>query len=801
MQDQVIGMRRAVYLGVGFASAAVLMLEIVLTRLFAVTQFYHFAFVTVGLALLGFGVSGSVLTAVPALGRGGPRRWALLAACQGIATVVAYVVTNQLPFDSYSLAWDGRQVVYLVVFYVALGVPFFFGGAVIGILLAGWDQPHPVPANRIYAANLVGSGTGCLLALGALPLFGGVGVVLLAAACAVVGALAFAGIEERRSTRRRLVLAGLLVVVAVAVVFPPAFLELRLSPYKELSAVLRYPQSAIVETRWTSGPRVDHVRSPGIRSLPGLSFTYPEAPPSQDGLTFDGDDLSPVPLVPPEAAGFASHLLVSLPFSLRRGGDMLVLEPRGGLDVVAALAAGASSVTAVEASRPAVEIVRRSGTAYSDPRVRLVVDEPRAYVERATGSFDVVDLALTAPYRPVTSGAYSLAEDYRLTVEAFDGYLDLLRPDGMLAILRWLQTPPSESLRVVALAAASVRGRGGDPVRSVVALRGYSTVLVLVQPGGFGEADLQAIRRFGEEQRFDVMAAPGLTAADANRFNVLPDDPYYRLSEALLSGSQPAELSAAGFDVLPPTDDHPFFGHFFTWAQAPAVWAELGTSWQPFGGAGYFVLLAFFILSLVAASLLILVPLWVRRMPRDPGRLRLWTVAYFTLLGIGFLFVELPIFQQYILLLGRPTTSLAVVLFVLLVSSGLGSRMSDRVGWRAGASILTLLAAVFPLVTGVLGDVILASPLAVRIIAGGGLLVPVGFLMGIMFPKGLARLGREAPGLVPWAWGINGAASVISSAAAALLALSFGFTAVVRIGAVCYGLCALLARPVTPPPG
>lgn len=790
--------RPAVYLGVGFASAAVLVLEIVLTRLFAITQFYHFAFVTVGLALLGFGASGSMLAAVPALGRGGARRWSLLAALQAVTTVGAYVVVDYLPFDSYALAWDGWQVLYLVVLYGVLGVPFFFGGAVVGVLLAGWDQQDPIPVNRVYAANLIGSSAGCLLAVLVLPAVGGVGALLTAAGIAILSALAFTYAETGKPPRRRALLIGALAVVTAAIVFPPTFLDVRLSPYKELSAVLRSPEARLISTHWTSGARVDHVRSPSIRSLPGLSYAYAGPVDAQDGLTFDGDDLSPIPLV--DRAEVAPHLLAFLPFSLRPGGEMLVLEPRGGLDLLVALAARPGRVTAVEPSRPAVRIAREVGFVYDDPRVHVVDEEPRTFVERTGERFDVVDLALTAPYRPVTSGAYSLAEDYPLTTEAFEAYLRRLKPGGVLSVVRWIQTPPSESVRLVGLAAAALRSAGGVPERSIVALRGYANVLVLVAPDGFDPVDLEAIRRFAERERFDLMAAPGLSAAEANRFNVLPDDPYYRTAAALLSGEAPQ--TPEGFDLTPPTDDHPFFGHYFTWKQAPDVWASLGATWQPFGGAGYFVLLAFLALSIGAALLLILVPVAVRgREGRKPeAGVRGWAVAYFALLGIGFLFVELPIFQQYILLLGRPTTALAVVLFVLLVSSGIGARLSERIPWRPSAFVLTILVAVSPSALRVLRQMILGNVLSVRILLGAAALVPLGLLMGVMFPHGLARLRVEAPDLVPWAWGINGAASVISSAAAALLSLSFGFATVIGVGAGCYGLCALLARP-NPSPG
>ncbi len=794
-----------VLVGVGCSAAAVLTLEVVLTRVFAVTQFYHFAFLTVSLALLGFGASGSALTAFPRLGRGGPRRWATLSLGQAIATVGAYLVINTVPFDSFSLAWDRRQVLYLAVYYLALAVPFFFGGAVIGAALSRRDLAVSIPSRRVYAASLAGSALGALLALAGLPILGGEGAVVLAGALAALGAVAFT-IGEPVPTSGRLGTAGslLALLVALAAIAPPV-LDIELSPYKGLPAALRYPGAEVVSTRWEPGTRVDHIRSDGLRSLPGLSFTYPGASPPQDALAFDGDDLSPVPRVAPADADFAPYLLSSLPFGLRSGRPALVLDARGGLDVLVALASGAAAVTAVEPSGAAVAAARTvAGNAYGDSRVEVVVAEPRSFVERTGDRFGVVDVALAAPYRPVSSGAYSLAEDYALTVEAFDRYLDLLEPDGIVAAVRWLQTPPSEETRLVALAAAALRQRGIDPATAIVALRGYANVLVMVAPDGFASADLAAIHRFAEERRFDLVAAPALDRADTNRFNVLPVDAYHELAVRLLAADPKPVYEAAEFAIAPPRDDRPFFGHFFKWSQAGDVWEGLGRSWQPFGGAGYFVLVALLALSALSALLLIVVPLLAARRTVDaPAAETWWTLGYFGLLGLGFLLVEIPIIQRYILLIGRPTTAVAVVLFALLLASGIGSLASARLPWRATGVALVVLIVVFPYLLRGLTGLVLPAPPAVRMAVGALAIAPLGFLMGVMFPRGLARLERTAPRLVPWAWGVNGTMSVISAAAAALAALSFGFTVVIVLGGACYAGAAVLAGPgrVTPTSG
>jgi len=782
--------------GVAAASASGLIFEIALTRVFAVTQFYHFAFLTVSMALLGFGASGSALTVFPSLGTGGPRRWAWLAAIQGLTTLVAYLVSNSLPFDSFAIAWDRTQIVYLAVYYLTLAVPFFFGGLIVAILLTGAGQRNPVASHLVYGASLAGPAFGCVVAVVALDWIGGEGTIALAAAVAMAAAASFATLSAGRALPGGAALIAVSLLVLGLIV--PAPLEMNLSPYKGLAGALRFPGAQIVATEWDRGTRIDLVESGGIRSLAGLSFIYSGTPTTQDGVTFDGDDLSAVPRLEPADAEYAPYLLTALPWLLRPGAETLILEPRGGLDVVVALAGGASAVTAVEPHGAAIDMISAAGAnAYGDHRVEVVVMEPRTFVERSGVGFDVIDVALTAPYRPVTSGAYSLSEDYSLTVEAVSKYLDRLEPHGILMAARWVQTPPSEETRLLATAAEALRKAKIDPARAIVMLRNYSNTVVLVQPDGWSPADLVTVREFAAELRFDIVAMPGVVPEETNRFSVIPDEEYSVLAAELLTTPNPAGLYAASdFDISPPTDDHPFFGHYFKWSQTGEVLDSLGRTWQPFGGAGYLVLVAFLILAALSAVVLIVTPLAVRRRstePASPPGVRMWTVGYFGLLGLAFLLVEIPLVQLYILLVGDATTAFAVVLFAVLLASGLGSMLSPRVPWRAGAVGLTATAVVYPFLIRGLTRVALPAPFAVRLVVGVVAIAPLGVLMGTMFPNGIAYLEQRAPQLVPWAWGINGTLSVISAVTAALLALAFGFTAVLLVGAAGYGLAALLA--------
>jgi hypothetical protein len=581
------------------------------------------------------------------------------------------------------------------------------------------------------------------------------------------------------------------------------------------------------------------VESGGIRSLPGLSYRYLAPPPPQLGLFVDAGQLNPVlqAAAAPTAAmafTFTDFLPEAVAYQLRPDAQTLVLDPKGGLALWLALAQGASSVTAIEANPLVVDAIGSVGLSsstvttstvaaspYAHSQVMSILEHPRSFARRTSlmppGSmrYDVAVLALTTPYHPIRSGAYSLAEDYDYTVEAFEDYLACLKPDGIFVVTRWLQMPPSESLRAFALAVTALEQRGGDPAYQIVAFRGYATLTMLVKVEPFTSSELTVLRRFLKSRAFDLVYAPDIKSetdgssdpdAGINQFNILSEPLYYSAFRALLNAEdRDAWYEAYPFDVTPPTDNHPFFGHFFKWSQARQVLAELGKQWQPFGGAGYFVLVVLLALALIAAVILMLVPLVVvrrgRRMLSSANMQGFKKFAlYFALLGLGYLFVEIPLLQQFILFLGHPAYAMTSVLFALLLFSGLGSAYARRLEAGTAMSLSRALVGVVVLALGyalglrVLFATALRLPLLGRVVVAVLAIAPLGFLMGLPFPGGIRRLEAKSSWRIPWAWGINGAVSVVASVLAALLALSFGFTFVLISGALCYVGAWLIAR-------
>ncbi len=780
-------------LGLFLLSAAALAFEVNLTRLFSVAQFYHFAFMTVSLALLGFGASGTFLSLAGGRIRRPERALALLAWGFALSAIGACGLTQALPFDSFRVVLDPWQWGILALHYLALSLPFFCAGAATGLLLS--LQRGRV--GRTYAANLTGSALGCLLAVVAPSRTGAEGMVLLSAALGGLSALLFSR-PGLVGTLLQLGVAGGLLLSAFR---PPPFLEIRLSPYKGLSYALQYPDSRLLFRAWNGISRVDVVESSLIRSLPGQGIACRGEPPPQRALFVDGDDLSPITHAsdPAELALLTDCLLTALPYRLRPGARTLILDPRGGWDLWVALAEGARSVTAVEPNPLVVAAVRAqgawAGNLYDRPEVSPVVEDGRAFLARAGPQYDVILMALPAPYHPVTSGAYSLAENYRYTVEGFVAATRRLADGGLLAVVRWAQSPPSEEVRAFALALEAVARTGGDPARSLVALRSYNQVLILARRGPFTPSELAAIRAFAAARSLDLVYAPDIRPEEANRYNVMPTPEHYLAFVGLMEAEDRARwLADYPFDVSPPTDDRPFFGHFFRWRQVPEVLAMAGHIWQPFGGAGYLVVLALLGIAVLAAAGLILLPLggWnpVGAGPApapggQPQGLPL-QLAPFGFLGLAFMLVEIPLLQRWILFLGHPAYAMAGVLGALLLFSGLGSMLSARVSPPRALNGVVGVVVLYGLGMPLLSGPLLGLPFGARAAVAALGLAPLGVAMGMPFPRLLGALQERAPALVPWAWGVNGALSVVASVLAALMALSWGFRAVLLAGAVAY---------------
>ncbi|MGH3824074.1 MAG: hypothetical protein ACRDRA_14780 [Pseudonocardiaceae bacterium] len=797
--------RTLVYLGVGSVAAATLLYEVALTRIFAIAYGYHFAFLAISLGLLGLGASGTLLgLRRPSHRPLRPALLARLAAAASLAFVAGYTASNLIPFDPYRVGWEPSQLALLAAYLLCYAVAFLLAGLVLGLPLIRW--PHRAPG--LYGANLAGSAAGAVIALVILDRADPTVAVLLAGLMAALGSFGFAcarspsqastGLTRHPERFLAVGVAGLLVV---GLWQAPSWLEIRLSPYKPLSQLDSVPDTRLLAHRSNAAARIDAVSSSAIHSAPGLTLQYRGSLPEQSAVVLDGEVVLPLTSRQGLTHDFVDGLPTSLAYRLRPASRALVLEPGGGLEVLSALELGARSVVAVENNRLLAELLTtdlssRAGGVYADPRVELVVSNPRGYLSRSSETFDLVTLALSENRRAVTAGAFSLSETYSLTAEAFDADLAHLAPGGLLVVHRWLQLPPTEELRAAALVVDALRRAGKSPATRIIAIRSFSTMLILAKQEPFTPPEIDSAKTFARERQFDLVWYPGIQPDEANVANVLRQDRYHESFRALLADEQ-AFYGRYEYDVAPPRDTQPFFFHFFTWEQTPTVIALLGRTWQPFGGSGYLILVALLVLTAGLSLALLLVPAAAIRR-RDPDRVerknRAPPMVYFAALGLGFLLVEVALVQRFVLFLDHSVRSFAIVAFGLLAFSGLGSMWSARIPWRGGLAALVAVVALYPVVLSAVLPGSLGWGLGVRIGITILLLAPLGFLMGIGFPRGLTSLGIGRPSALPLAWGVNGFTSVVSAILAPMIALSWGFEAVFGCAALAYTLAVVTAR-------
>jgi hypothetical protein len=330
-------------------------------------------------------------------------------------------------------------------------------------------------------------------------------------------------------------------------------------------------------------------------------------------------------------------------------------------------------------------------------------------------------------------------------------------------------------------------------------IRSWNTSTLLIKNGTLTAGEIDAIREFARSRSFDTAWFPGIQAHDANRFSLLDEAYLYDGATALLGDHADEFIERYKFYIAPATDDRPYYFHFFRWATLPEVIAL-----RKVGGAaliewGYLILIATLLQAAIAGLVLILLPLW--RVERDwPAGTVPRMGSYFLLLGFAFMFVEMAFIQKFILFLSHPLYSVAVVLSAFLVFAGLGSALSERLTQKLeasgrspvaiAASAIALLTLVYIFLLPFVFQQFVGYSDVFKVATSLALIAPLAIGMGMPFPLGLKHVAKTARDFIPWAWGINGFASVMSAVLATLLAIEFGFTFVILSALALYAIAA-----------
>lgn len=797
-------------------SASAIGYEILLMRLLSIVQWHHFAWMIISLALLGYGASGTAI----ALARSWlePRfetAFSVSALLFSVAMIACVVLGQRVPFNALEIIWNPRQFFYLSLMYLIFMLPFFFAASCIG--LAFTCRRNQV--DRIYFFDLLGAGLGALLVIAALFLLHPMQALVLLAAMALMGSvLAGCAAPSPRALRPSQFVWLLILLTGL----PQDRIGLRMSEFKGQSQALAVVDSRVLAE--TSSPLglLTVVESPRIpfHHAPGLSLNTGFLPPQQLAVFTDGEGISAITRFDGDQGGlgYLGDVTAALPYHLLQDPSVLILGAGAGSDVLLALHNGAAHVDAVELNRQMAALVSKrfasfAGQLYEHPRVELHIGEARGFVARSHKRYDLIQVGLLDSFAVSGSGVQALNENHLYTVEAVSKYLDRLEPGGLLAVTRWLKLPPRDSLKLTATMIEALREMGVvDPGQQIAVIRSWNTVTLLAKNGLFSEGEVTIIREFARSRSFDTAWYPSMPLDQANRFNRLEQPWLFQGIKALLGEHARQFIENYKFNVTPATDNQPYFFHFFKWRVFPEVIAL-----RKRGGAGliewgYLVLVATLVQAALLGSVLILLPLTLAER-RWPAATAARMGSYFFLLGLAFLFVEMAFIQKFILFLSHPLYSVAVVLAGFLVFAGFGSAVSGRItqvrktaGQRAGQLLngqavllvvgaIIVLSLAYILLLPLLFDRLIGLADGIRIGVTLLLIAPLAFFMGMPFPLGLKLIAERAPDFIPWAWGINGFASVISAALATLLAIEFGFTAVLLMALVFYAFAALLLEP------
>ena len=799
---------RAPVYAIALISASALAYEVLLMRLFSIVQWHHFAYMVISLALLGYGASGALLT----LARGrllphfGPA-FVLGAVLFGITSLGGFLLAQQLPFNTLEILWDRRQWLYLLACYLLLFLPFLCAASCICLAF----QRFGGEIGRLYSFDLLGAGAGSLGIILLLFLLAPAELLrLLALAGPLAGILA---VWQMGLPGRRLWLTGLLALSGLLAALPAAWLEPRLSEYKELSQLLRIPGTRVLAERSSPLGLVTLIESPQVplRQAPGLSLGSPASPPEQLGILSDGDALTPINRYDGRREGLAylDWLTSALPYHLSPPGRVLVLGAGGGSGVLQAVYHGVEQIDAVELNPQVAQLVTDDYAEFSgwnllQDRINLHIAEARGFVAASPERYDLIQVALLDAAGAASAGVYALSESYLYTLEALQEYLAHLAPNGWLAITRWVQLPPRDGVKLLASAAQALRNQGvRDPGARLLMIRGWSTSTLLVRNGPVTPAEVERLRAFSAERSFDLIWYPGMAPDQANRYHRLDAPYFHQAARALLAGPEQARafIEQYKFMLEPATDDRPYYFNFFRWRSLPEILGLWGQGGLPLLELGYPVLAATLVQALLASLVLILLPLALlrRREPATGGAYSGRVAIYFTAIGLAFLMLEIAFIQRFILFLSHPLYAVAVVLCGFLLFSGLGSRFAGRLanrrrGMLAALAALAAVALAYLWLLPPLFQALIALPDPLKIALALALIAPLAFPMGMPFPLALSNVSARAPGLVPWAWGVNGCASLISAVLATLLAIHFGFSLVVLGALGLYGLAAL-SRP------
>jgi len=793
-----------IFIGVFLVAMAVLSLEVILTRIFSFSIWYHFAYLTISMALLGFGSSGAVLTAYPRiLGKGVYRLLVSVSLLSALLIVAAILIFARYPLQPGAIYHPIKFSVSLIVYYVGITLPFFFAGMAIAISLAVFSER----VSYLYFWDLFGASIGSLLSLLLINWLGAPGGVLVCALLMLIAACFFAAQVSKRLTYFLTLLSllwlGIIPFLKDAITVIPC-------NQKALKSIYERPDVCkSLFSQWNAINRVDvftYIKK--ARNcwwcIYGISDSYEGTFPAVHTILFDAHNGSNIYQFNGDINefGFLDYHILKTPYLLHEKPKVLILGVGGGIDVFNAFKNGASSITAVELQPIAVNLLKGRfsqwvGNIFNNyPHINLIANEGRNFINRDKEKYDHIQITSTDSFAALNTGAYVLAESYLYTVDAISNYFEHLTEDGLLCIIvgdmvigggKGYQ-PLNSRLMLQYLEVLKAHGIESPQNHIAMVAKKDETGLImscpLLKKTPFTEDDIIKLRLFAKEigcyLSYDPLAEK---AGDSIMYKIIP----------VTTEERKKVLDQLPYNISPCTDNNPFFFSFIKWRNVLDVFnfKKFQFLTPAFGQA---VLLILLIQSIVFSFFFIILPLLTSKTTQFKWGKSFGYLLYFFALGIGFMFVEISFIQKFVLFIGYPAYAFATTLFSLLLFSGLGSYWTSRLKSKPEDSIKKIIFILIPtllLYTWMLPylfEQFIGENFLVKVLITMLTQMPLGFILGMLFPLGIKLVNQVDKRMVPWAWGVNGMSSVVSTVLAILLAMNYGFNFVSYLAMIVYSL-------------
>jgi len=775
-----------IFYGIFLISLATLALEINLIRFFSISQWYNFAFMIVSIALFGIAASGTFLTIKKT-----KNPLFISSILFSFSTLIGFFVANNVIFDPFEAIVNFKHIFILMVYYIFLGLPFFFFGIVVAYSFSKFQSE----AGKVYFYNMSGSAIGALASLFFISYFN-IKAILVISLLGLISSLFFIDNAKSKNTifkksikkgnniitKKNIIF--ILIITNLMLFFVP--LEINISKYKELSQALNVPNSKLIDTKYNSFSRVDIVESSFTRYAPGLSPTFRGTLPDQIGITIDASGMNSITKY--ENIDFVDNLPSSIPYFLSKNKKTLVINSGAGLDVLAALKNDAL-VTALETNPIIIDLLKNEYANYSGNiynKANVIFGEGRSFIKNTKEKFDIIVVSLAGNVLSGSAGISGLSENYLLTEEAFDDYFNTLSDDGFLVITRWLLFPPRESLKLFSLALGV-----DNEAKKIAMFRSWTTVTLLLSKKELNQNNIEKIKNFTEKNKFDIIYLPSAFVPNKNlKFK----EPYYYNSIQNLLQNKNEFYKKYIFDVKAVGDNKPFYFNFFKISKLKELQNLIGQKFNPLFDSGF---LLFFMLlqAIILALIFILLP--IKFFNRAYEKINKKPLAYFFAIGISYLFIEIVLIQKFVLFLGHIIFSSSTIIFSMLLFSSLGALYSQRYKIKRLNKIIFIIFILLIFYIFLLNFFInyfISLNLILKILLTVIIIAPLGFIMGFPFPLGIRSIKKE---LIPWAWGINGSASVLSPILAILIALFFGYNFVLFLAGLVYliGIIFMIPKP------